>query len=355
MSQPTRGRSTPSAKRGVKPEAPFVTVGKKPIPDASPAVKESHSIGPRVDERTLHEEVSHDMNSSVRGEAFQESAAMSEVLPEFREQVAQTYPGDVALESGAAEFPEPSDAEPLDAWYGSFEAGPNGALDSGGGDPSLLEIIIGRDDRVRVTNTLAYPYVCICHLVIRARNGKTYVGTGWLADEQTVVTAGHNVYMHREGGWAASIDVYPGRNGNSRPYQARAVRTWSTRGWTKQKSAPADYGAIRLDQKIEDVGTFGFGALTNEELKAGLFHIVGYPGDKHGEMWGHGRRLKGVQSDVLIYDIDTVGGNSGGPLFLVRNGDSIVVGIHNYGANYGNSATRITNDVYQRIQGWISA
>lgn len=355
MPQPTRGRSTPNSKRGVKPDAAFVTVGNKPIPDAGPGVQESFRNEPDAKDRTLHEEVSHDMNSFVRGEAFPESVAMSEVLPEFQEQVAQTYFRDVALGSEADEFPEPSDEESVDAWYGSFETKPNGGFDSGGEDPSLLEVIIGDDDRVRVTNTLAYPFGCICHLVIRARNGNRYVGTGWLADEQTVVTAGHNVYMHLNGGWAASIDVYPGRNGNLRPYQARALRTWSTRGWTEQKSAPADYGAIRLDRKIEGVGTFGFGALTNEELKAGMFHIVGYPGDKPSEMWGHGRRLKSVRSDVLIYDIDTVEGNSGGPVFLVRNGDSIVVGIHNYGADSGNSATRITNDVYKKIQGWISA
>lgn len=359
MSQPTRGRSTPSVKRGVKPDASFVTVGKKPIRNPEPDAQEPISDKPCAEDLTLHEEVSHDMKSSVRGEAFQESAAVSEVLPEFQEQVAQTYSRDVAQESATAELPEPSDAVPIDAWYASFGTRLSRVLASRGAGASMeeitAEVLIGHDDRQRVTNTLAYPYGCICHLSIRARNGGLFVGTGWLADEQTVITAGHCLYMHREGGWAASIDVYPGRNGNSIPRRARAERMWSTRGWTEQRSAPADYGAIRLDKKIEGVGTFGFGALTNEELKANLFHIVGYPADKRGEMWGHGRRLSNVQSDVLIYDIDTYGGNSGGPLFLVRNGDSIVVGIHNYGDVSGNSATRITNTVYKRIQGWISA
>lgn len=347
MSQPSRARTTPNAKRGVKQAAPIVTLGKKPVQSADLVQGSPHEL-PRVEDKTLHEEVSHDISSPVRSEAFQESASVSEVLPEFQEQVAATYGQSNNPDFATEGFSETSGAEPEDAWFGSFERRPDE-------DPSFQEAIIGRDDRVRVTNTLTYPYGCICHLSIRARNGGLFVGTGWLADEQTVVTAGHCLYMHREGGWAASIDVYPGRNGSSMPYRARAAQMWSTRGWTEQQSAPADYGAIRLDKRIEGVGTFGFGALTNEELRTNMFHVVGYPSDKPGEMWGHGRRLSVVNSDVLVYDIDTMPGNSGGPVFMVRNGDSIVAGIHNYGDVSGNSATRITNDVYQRIRGWISA
>ena len=359
MSQSSRSRTTPNSRRGVKPETVLVTSGKKPVRDSKAVLKEPLCEEPSAENQTLHEEVSHDMSSPVRGEAFQESVAMSEVLPEFQQQVAKTYTRGATLESVAEEFPDASDEVPIDAWYGSFGTRLSRVLASRGTGGSMeemtAEVIIGRDDRVRVTNTLAYPYGCICHLSIRSRNGGLFVGTGWLADEQTVITAGHCLYMHREGGWAASIDVYPGRNGTSIPHRARASRMWSTRGWTEQRSAPADYGAIRLENKIEGLGTFGYGALTNEELRSNLFYIVGYPADKRGEMWGHGRRLSNVESQVLFYDIDTYGGNSGGPLFTSLKGDSIVAGIHNYGDVSGNSATRITNTVYQRIQGWISA
>lgn len=328
------------------------TPGKKPSQDVPPPVSRCSQ-----DDVELHEEISHDIGSPYRTESAAGKRKPGEVLPEFQTQVEETYSEGNKLESAAG---NQADVEPVDAWYGSYGTRLSRVVASRGAEMSMAElmaeVIIGPDDRVRVSNTTSYPYGCICFLSIRARNGAAFVGTGWLADERTVITAGHCVYLHREGGWAASIEVYPGQNGRGyRPYQAQASRLWTTRGWTDQKSPPADYAAIRLDKKIDAVGTFGYGALSDSELRSELCHVVGYPADKRGEMWGHGRRLSAVRAETLIYDIDTYGGNSGGPVFMLRNGLPLAVGIHNYGDLTGNSATRITSTVYQRIQGWVGA
>lgn len=331
--------------------------GKKPPKDAAPPEQPAPHPGRDETDAELHEEISHDIGLPYRTESVATKKATGDVLPEFQSQVETTYSQDSKLEFAGI---DQENVEPVDAWYGSYGTRLSRVVASRGAEMSMAElmaeVIIGPDDRVRVTNTTSYPYGCICFLAIRARNGASFVGTGWLADERTVITAGHCVYMHREGGWAASIDVYPGQNGSGyRPYHARATQLWTTRGWTDQKSPPADYGAIRLDKKITAVGTFGYGALSDSELRSELCHVVGYPADKRGEMWGHARRLSAVRAETLIYDIDTYGGNSGGPVFMLRNGKPMAIGIHNYGDLTGNSATRITATVYQRIQGWVGA
>ena len=333
------------------------TIGKKPPKGAAPPERPAAQRDCNDGDAELHEEISHTIGSPYLTESADGGKPSVEVLREFQAQVEETYSNHNQLEAAPIDR---ADTEPVDAWYGSYGTRLSRVFASRGAEMSaaemMAEVIHEHDDRVRVTNTTDYPYGCICFLAIRARNGAAFVGTGWLADERTVITAGHCVFMHREGGWAASIDVFPGQNGRGdRPYQARATRLWSTRGWTDQKSAPADYGAIRLDQRMSAVGTFGYGALSDSELRSELCHVVGYPADKRGEMWGHGRRLSAVRAETLIYDIDTYGGNSGGPVFMLRNGRPAVVGIHNYGDLTGNSATRITGTVYQRIQGWVGA
>ena len=59
-----------------------------------------------------------------------------------------------------------------------------------------------------------------------------------------------------------------------------------------------------------------------------------------------------VGPTTLTYQTDTYGGQSGAGLYIHRNGQRYVVGIHNYGAGTGNSATRITRPVYDRLLAW---
>jgi V8-like Glu-specific endopeptidase len=66
------------------------------------------------------------------------------------------------------------------------------------------------------------------------------------------------------------------------------------------------------------------------------------------------RRIKSVHSRVLVYDIDTAGGQSGAPVWWLKNGSRYAVGIHTNGDLGGNSATRITQPVFDNIKLWKS-
>ena len=247
----------------------------------------------------------------------------------------------------------------VDSWYGTFGSSTSQALvQSDGGtriQELLAEVIIDTDDRVRVHQTHQYPFSALCFLEITARNGRPYVGTGWLIDPVTVITAGNCVYLHRQGGWADSIRVFPGRNGFQKPVTHSGRSLMSVRGWVQDGLPASDYGAIRLKQPVENVGSFGFRTATSEDLKRFNCQLIGYPVDKRGEMWGHVRRLREVLNDILIYDVDTYGGNSGGPIVVVEDGNVLVVGIHNDGDLSGNSATRITDRVFDNLESWKEA
>ena len=104
------------------------------------------------------------------------------------------------------------DEEPiLDAFYASY-----GQLKQEAAS-QMREVIIGTDNRVRINPTTSYPWRAICALKITAANGTKWIGTGWLISPRTVITAGHCVYMHDEGGWAKSIEVIPARNDTTNP------------------------------------------------------------------------------------------------------------------------------------------
>ncbi|MEW6471358.1 MAG: serine protease [Actinomycetota bacterium] len=221
----------------------------------------------------------------------------------------------------------------------------------------LLEVIIGTDDRVRITSTTKVPWRRYCALRIEFPSGARYKGSAFLTGSRTAITAGHCVFLKNQGGWARRIEVIPGCNGNQRPYgQAIATSFRSTEGWTKQQKPESDYGAIILPVGAfagKKLGSFGFGVFSAAELLAQPAVLAGYPGDKpFGELWGMSRKIKTVTATQLIYDIDSMGGQSGSPVYIKRNGKRYVVGIHNYGASSGNSATRVTAPVFVNLQKW---
>jgi len=91
-------------------------------------------------------------------------------------------------------------------------------------DPELvLETVHGPDNRIQVQDTDKYPYRLNASLLITARDGSQWIGTGWFISDRTLITAGHCVYIKNSGvpnrdGWVKTIQVMPGRNGTKLPY-----------------------------------------------------------------------------------------------------------------------------------------
>jgi V8-like Glu-specific endopeptidase len=241
--------------------------------------------------------------------------------------------------------------EPMDALFASYtELIPKMKA-------QLQEVIIGADNRVRVFATTSYPWRAICSLKITAKDNSNWIGTGWLVGPRTVITAGHCVYMHDHGGWAKSIEVIPGLNDASRPFNSgKSSNLRSVTGWTNSKNRDFDYGAIILPANFRpgDVtGYFGFGVKNDTYLMSSVLNLSGYPGDKGGnQQWFMPLKPKALTSRVIKYNIDTFGGQSGAPVWVKVGNVRTCVGIHTNGAASGNSATRIVTAVFNNIQGW---
>ncbi len=230
-----------------------------------------------------------------------------------------------------------------------------------------LETIIGLDERTRILDTQDAPWRMICGLAIQGPWGD-FVGTGWLAGPRTIITAGHCVYDAKQmGGWAKKIVISPGRNDNELPYQSIESDKFSTTDvWLSKQDPDFDMAAIHLSAPIGDtVGWFQVGSFTDDQLVSYMVNVSGYPADRGDgkEQWWAKNRVRAVTPRRVFYEVDTMGGQSGAPVFIyeAENTPPIVVGIHAYGTGgtptnipyQVNSAPRIIPEVVKQIQAWI--
>jgi V8-like Glu-specific endopeptidase len=218
----------------------------------------------------------------------------------------------------------------------------------------IQKVIIDEDDREKV-ETMEYPYNCIALLRIE-RNEEPYLATGFFVSKRCVATAGHCVFYNGE--WAKSITVIPGANleGHSTRWgKVTATMFRSVEGWVTDGNPEYDYGAIILpDDTLHNRlrGTMGY-----EEYRPELaidVELSGYPISKSQKQYRAKGKIERIESNRLYYQIDTEGGQSGSPLFVRKDGNCIVVGIHR-GANATqteNYAIRINKGVMCRWQEW---
>ena len=222
------------------------------------------------------------------------------------------------------------------------------------------EAVLGQDDRIQITNTADYPWRVHASLLVTARDGSRWIGTGWFIGPHTLVTAGHVVYIKNSGvpgrdGWAQSVQVMPGRNGTTLPYGSVLTSNLRTvNGWADRGDPEFDYGAIILPSDLgSTTGWFGFGAYTDATLLASSVNISGYPGDKPaGTQWYHWNKVDSVGPRKVFYAVDTFGGQSGSAVYRIDNGERYGVAVHAYGGTASNSGTRITRAVFDNLVAW---
>lgn len=220
------------------------------------------------------------------------------------------------------------------------------------------EIIGPTDDRDPVTDAMraSYPYRSICCFIATFPNGTSTLGTGWMAGPRLMMTAGHCVYLHSRGGYAQQVQVVPARGGNDAPFgtfsgsQVIASADWIAGG----SAGGIDFGAIILESDVgNQTGWMQIAAASANELQNLGVTLAGYPGGSLlGTMWVDANQILAVTAKKLYYGIDTTGGQSGAPIWVVQNTDRVIVGLHNGYTNGYNVGQRITNNVIQHIQAW---
>jgi len=223
-----------------------------------------------------------------------------------------------------------------------------------------LETVHGQDNRIQVKETNKYPYRINASLLITARDGSQWMGTGWFISDRTLITAGHCVYITNSGvpgrdGWVKTIQVMPGRNGTELPFgSVTSSHFWTVKGWADTGDENYDYGAIVIPTDLgKTVGTIGYGSFEDSDLVNAVANITGYPGDKEtGTLWYDSKGIASVNPTKVVYDIDTAGGQSGACVYVIQGGQRIAVAVHAYGGPVTNSGTRISPPVYQNLTNW---
>lgn len=195
---------------------------------------------------------------------------------------------------------------------------------------SPKESIYGKDERVQVDPMISPPYQWICYLWIKSTSDEWYFGSGFKihlpgVNRTAIVTAGHCTYVDRA--YAAKIIVKFPRHPKTEVYPKDL---FAAPEYINSRSPDHDYGLILLPGLGNSDDGFGWSAIVaDEELKDRIVTNCGYPGDKdRGTMWITGGKICRYTANSISYRNDTMGGQSGSPVYTWHDGYWTVIGVH---------------------------
>lgn len=226
---------------------------------------------------------------------------------------------------------------------------------------------------IEIAATSAFPYQAVCQLRLVYSYG-TYIGTGWLADRQTVITVGHNIYswndedQNSKSEWAQTVIVAPGRYESEffgfGPYQLTdgitTTKEWQRAADAKSTGLTLDLGVLKLKEPASSsLRGFDIAVLDEATLLRTPLTVCGYPNDPKNthqtgrRQWSCTGEITRITDTHLYYRLDTWGGHSGSPLWAIIDGTPKVVGIHMGGQEHdSNWAVRISENVAELINSW---
>jgi V8-like Glu-specific endopeptidase len=205
----------------------------------------------------------------------------------------------------------------------------------------INKVIIDQEDRV-VANVKKFPFSAIGKVRI-AKNGKKFVCTGFLVAPKIVLTNAHCLMSEENSVGPTKVSFYPGYKRGSRvPNGKFLVNKVIISDKYISKVKGVDFAFLVLSRSAGN--TFGWFGLTpfsriSTSLKNDLY-VSGYgsnfietPFKTHFQTVNQTpcKVIKKLRNNkALLHTCDTGQGNSGAPLFYLKNNKAYAVGI-NYG------------------------
>ena len=241
--------------------------------------------------------------------------------------------------------------------------------------------ILDPDERTLVHSPKSWPYrgtvlIVAAYNNLPATDGTVRnivgFGSGFLEGPNLLVTAGHVVYgdvtnsgvlndNRKNPRFPDKISVYAGFDGeedertSSYVYYAEVDAINLQKEYYFYTGSDYDWAACELNWNLGSTTGY-YGKIGNWFETGAEVFSYGYPGDKNQTMWEtHGHTIS--QSNYTFsYDLDTVSGQSGSPVFMTSaNGSRYVCGIHTYGSTGSNGGTKINNFIYHYLNSYVTS
>lgn len=204
------------------------------------------------------------------------------------------------------------------------------------------EVIIGKNDLVKVKNTLQYPYSTSAYVkaTFKIKNADSVeIGTGRgsasFIKDNVLITAAHVVYDRESKTEATEVEIMPAATPDSNPFgeiKVKEVRYLKEfRNTAPNELTTYDLAVLILEEPIgAQLGTLG---LPNnlENTKNLDVTVTGYSAVNKGikQMYTDTKTILQDTNDFLFYQIDTKGGASGSAVYDSNNR---IVGVHTNGS-----------------------
>ncbi|MBU3587837.1 DUF4214 domain-containing protein [Polynucleobacter sp. 31A-FELB] len=203
---------------------------------------------------------------------------------------------------------------------------------------------------IEITNTQAYPYSAVVYVRSTFSDGRISIGSGALVGKNDVLTATHVIYQPDHGGYATSVQVFPGADFNgtrsvleSSPYGSfytgstlafpSEVFSDSNNGTTSWLEVPSDIALLGLTQPVGF--TTGWFGLTSGQNQLQWATELGYPVEGTGMMsadvFTHSTNGRWISSYSHFGSGSLGAGSSGGPLYIDNNNLPAIIGVKSSG------------------------
>jgi glutamyl endopeptidase len=233
----------------------------------------------------------------------------------------------------------------------------------------LSENVNSQDSIDTIFNTDKSPFKFICsqqiHRIRAAKDGD-FLSTGFFIAPNIVLTAAHNLYSTKLTK-VSNIILYPGRYKNSCQFDTiklsglslcqKIIKWHPNFRWNHSE---VDFGIIVIPDSIIKktkhwFQTSDFILDSSETLKIGdTIYIAGFPdnGGYHGDLMTYQfQQVKEINENTFKHTFKTEEGNSGSPIWIERNGNAIIVGIH----TYLKTATKLSLENSRVLNNWLTS
>jgi len=198
------------------------------------------------------------------------------------------------------------------------------------------------------------------------------IGSGFVVGDHVIATAAHCAYnKENKKGTAISKILLFDTNGSvtleATPIESNIPYDYKRYADKNDNNNATlyDYALITVKEDLSSYACFDLGApLDSFNNSNSVVTVTGFPGKwgKPGEevtvntdtkhmMYSGNGKVSGGKEEIIYYQTDTSGGNSGGPVYITESIPGYdpyytVVAIHTFGNNgNGNHGTRITTDL----------